>query len=91
MYHRRVNGLIDVEPAIKISITQFRTSCFKVLDQVHRTRTEVVLTKRGKPVAKIVPIADEADPLLGALEGVGRTVGDLTEPVVAPGDWAVEP
>jgi prevent-host-death family protein len=35
---------------------KFKNVCLKTLDEVARTRTPVVITKRGRPVAKLVPI-----------------------------------
>jgi len=42
------------------------------------------ITKRGKPIAKLVYFArqNEKDPLLGSMEGLVETIGDLTEPVI---------
>ncbi len=34
---------------------KFKDQCLKMLDEVARTRTAVVITKRGRPVAKLVP------------------------------------
>ena len=67
---------------MKISAANFRTNCFKILDEVDKKHTEVVITKRGKPIAKLVRYETNAgsDPLLGTLPGIGCTVGDLTEP-----------
>lgn len=77
---------------MEISSVQFRASCFKILEEVEKTHKEVIITKRGKPVAKLVHIADEnnKDPFLGALKGAGRTVGDLTEPIVESQDWETD-
>ena len=74
---------------MEINAVQFRANCFKILDEVKQSHKEVIITKHGKPIAKLVHIdkADKKDPLLGALEGVGRTVGDLTKPVVTYSDW----
>ncbi len=67
---------------MEISAANFRTNCFKILDEVDKKHTEVVITKRGKPIAKLVRYETNAtsDPLLGSLPGIGCTVGDLTEP-----------
>ncbi len=77
---------------MEISSAQFRASCFKILEEVEKTHKEVVITKRGKPVAKLVHIEDEEKkaPFLGALKGVGRTISDLTEPLVDPQDWEID-
>ena len=76
---------------MEISSAKFREACFKILAEVQQTHKEVVITKRGKPIAKLVHInqGEEKDPLLGALAGVGCTVGDLTEPVIDSEDWEV--
>lgn len=75
---------------MEITAAQFRANCFKLIDQIQQTKNEIIITKRGKPMAKLVPIAHkEKDPLIGILKGFGHTVGDLTEPVRNPEDWEV--
>lgn len=65
---------------------EFKARCLSVLDEVAETRTEVVVTKRGKPVARVVPVDDVAAPeLFGALAGRIRIVGDVISPV--EDDW----
>jgi prevent-host-death family protein len=39
-----------------IAAGQFKNLCLKMLDDVAETRTSVVITKRGRPVAKLVPV-----------------------------------
>ena len=67
---------------MKITAANFRTNCFRILDEVDKQHKEVVITKRGKPIAKLVHIKTSpgSDPLLGSLPGIGSTVGDLTAP-----------
>ncbi len=67
---------------MEISAANFRSNCFKILDEVDKKHIDVVITKRGKPIAKLVRYEtdDRSDPLLGTLPNVGTTVGDLTEP-----------
>lgn len=38
-----------------IAAGRFKDICLKMLDEVAHTRTPVVITKRGKPVAQLVP------------------------------------
>ena len=77
---------------MKITAVQFRANCFKILDEVKQSHKEIIITKRGKPIAKLVHINQESekDPLLGAMEGIGRTLGDLTEPVMKPSEWELD-
>lgn len=67
---------------MEISAAQFRTNCFKILDDVKQTQKEVIITKRGKPIAKIVSYKHEgnSDPLIGAMIHAGETLDDLTVP-----------
>jgi prevent-host-death family protein len=77
---------------MEIKAAEFRSNFFKILDQVKTTHTEVVITKRGKPISKLIPIVpkDQKDPFLGALAGLGKTVGDLTQPVTSHQDWEID-
>jgi len=55
---------------MEVNAAQFRWNCFKILDQIKLTRGEVIITKRGKPIAKLMHISQEKyrDPLLGSME-----------------------
>ena len=77
---------------MEINAAEFRTKCFKILDQVNATHREVIITKRGKPIAKIVHIDQlgKKDPMLGALAGSGRTLRDLTQPVADSDHWEID-
>ena len=77
---------------MEINAAEFRANCFKILDQVKQTHKEVIITKRGKPIAKLVHIAKpkEKDPLLGSMEGLVETVSDLTEPVIDADAWELD-
>jgi len=68
---------------MKITAASFRSTCFKILDEVDKKHKEVIITKRGKPIAKLIRYQtnNASDPLLGSLPNAGSTVGDLTEPL----------
>ena len=38
---------------MQISSVEFRSKCFKLLNQIEESHIEIVITKRGKPVAKL--------------------------------------
>ena len=75
-----------------ISAAEFRKKFFQLLSQVEATNKEIIITRRGKPVAKLASIRKDKskDPLLGALQGQGQTVGDITEPVVQESAWELD-
>lgn len=77
---------------MEINAAEFRANCFKILDQVEMTHKEVIITKRGKPVARLLHVAQqkEKDPLLGSMEGLVETIGDLTEPVIEHEAWELD-
>ena len=77
---------------MEIKAAEFLANCFKILDHVKRTHTEVVITKRGQPIAKLVHIGQpkEKDPLLGTMEGLVEIIGDLTEPVIDADAWELD-
>ena len=51
--HRTISGM-NSDPTIPAS--RFKAQCLAILDRVERTRSSIVVTKRGRPVARIVPI-----------------------------------
>jgi len=65
----------------------FKTHCLRVMEQVRTTRQPVVITKRGRPVAKLVPVAAPRKDGFGCLKGVVEIVGDIESPVVPLEDW----
>lgn len=67
---------------------EFKARCLRVMDEVERTRRPVVITKRGRPVAKLVPVDPSGpDPFFGRLAGRIRLVGDIVAPLDPPEAW----
>ena len=64
-----------------ISAGKFKATCLQLMDQVKRTRRPVTITKRGKEVARLVPVdAPGHQPLFGMLRGSVIIRGDITAP-----------
>jgi prevent-host-death family protein len=68
---------------------EFKARCLKVMEQVRTTREPVEITKRGRPVAKLVPAARQPSDIFGCLKGVVEIVGDIESPLMPPEDWEV--
>ena len=66
---------------------EFKARCLMVIDQVRDTRESVLITKRGRPVAKLVPVGRRGDDVFGCLKGVMEIVGDIESPLVPPEEW----
>jgi prevent-host-death family protein len=58
-----------------IAAGKFKNVCLKTLDDVATTKTAVVITKRGRPVAKLVPYVEPAKKR-GLVGSVVKEVGD---------------
>jgi prevent-host-death family protein len=71
----------------KVAAGSFKVHCLAILDEVRTKRQSVIITKRGKPVAKLVPVAENADDIFGFLAGKGKIVGDLVAPVLSLKEW----
>jgi prevent-host-death family protein len=65
----------------------FKVHCLKVMDEVQSKRQAVVITKRGKPVAKLVPVEQEKDEIFGFFKGKGKILGDIVSPILTPEEW----
>ncbi len=75
--------------AMEIAATEFKAKCLKLMDKVKRDHEEIVITKRGKPVAKLVAVNDpEAPTGYGCMKGTGKIVGDIVSPVGVEWDGA---
>lgn len=60
----------------------FKARCLAVMDDVQTTGEPVIVTKRGKPVVKIIPIKPENDDIFGFMADKFDIVGDIESPVV---------
>jgi prevent-host-death family protein len=67
----------------------FKARCLAVMDHVQATGEPVVVTKRGKPVVKIVPAEPEKDDIFGFMAGKFKIVGDIESPLVPLEDWKI--
>jgi len=63
----------------------FKVHCLAVMDEVQAKRETVVITKRGKPVAKLVPADKDTDDIFNFLHGKGAITGDIISPAIE--DW----
>ena len=74
--------------AREIPAGEFKAKCLALMDRVSERREEYVITKHGKPVAKLVPLADEpkVPSLFGCMKGTVIEYGDIISPV-GEDDW----
>jgi len=70
-----------------IAAGQFKARCLRLMDEVRTTREPVLITKKGRPVAKLVPAESQPEDIFGCLRDDIKIVGDIESPVVPLEDW----
>ena len=71
-----------MEEILKIGAAEFKAKCLQLLDEISERKHEaIIITKRGKPVARLAPVPEAGGPIYGALKGLAKIHGDLTEPL----------
>ena len=60
----------------------FKAQCLAVMDEVQAKRETVVITKHGKPVAKLVPAGKATDEIYNFLRGKGAVTGNVISPAI---------
>jgi antitoxin (DNA-binding transcriptional repressor) of toxin-antitoxin stability system len=57
------------------------------MDEVRSTREPVLITKKGRPVAKLVPAESQPEDIFGCLKDEIKIVGDIESPIVPWEEW----
>jgi len=71
----------------KMAAGAFKAKCLAVMDEVQAKHETVVITKHGKPVAKLVPVEAQEDDIFGFLRGKVTIAGDVISPVLSRREW----
>lgn len=72
----------------EVAISEFKAKCLAIVDQVHKTKRPIRITKRGKPVAEVIPPTPESvKQIFGFMKGKMEIVGDIVSPASDPDDW----
>ena len=70
-----------------IAAGQFKARCLKLMDDVRMTREPVLITKKGRPVAKLVPADTQPEDIFGCLRNEIKIMGDIESPVTPLAEW----
>ena len=70
--------------------TVFRAKCHRLMDEVAETGRAIVIAKRGKPVARLVPCRSKPRNLFGTDRDRIRILGDITAPIDIESDAEVD-
>jgi prevent-host-death family protein len=74
-----------------IAAGKFKANCLAIMDEVQKKRETVLITKRGKPVAKLVPAKSEAkDDFFDSWKEKLKITGDIISPAFDLDEWEME-
>ena len=76
----------EEKPGSEIKASVFKATCLKLIDSVAASGEEVIITKHGKPLAKLVPFRQPPQ-LYGLFKGRMQFLGDVVAPIDV--DWEV--
>ena len=69
-----------------LTVSKFKATCLSILDDVQKQKKRIVITKRGKPIAEVVPYL-KTDRKVSLKDSV-TFIGDIVSPI-AEEDWEV--
>jgi len=64
-----------------IKASEFKAKCLHLMDVVNETNEEIIITKNGKPISRLVPYQNKIDTLFGLHKGNITSHDDLINPV----------
>jgi antitoxin (DNA-binding transcriptional repressor) of toxin-antitoxin stability system len=72
----------------KIAVSKFKATCLSVLEQVRKTRKQVLVTRFGVPLAQVTPPPQsKRGSRIGCMEGTVEILGDIVGPISSEQDW----
>ena len=64
-----------------IKASEFKAKCLKLMDEIADSGAEIVITKNGRPVSRLVPFRKKPKSLFGIDRGRLEILGDIDEPL----------
>lgn len=79
------------EKTVKVPVSKFKATCLSLLAEVKRTGKPLLVTRRGEPLAQIIPPPPPERPesWLGSFSKTGKFVGDTVAPALGENDWEI--
>jgi prevent-host-death family protein len=80
---RQASGAADTDV---LAVSEFKARCLEILEGMRDSGHELVLTKHGVPIARVVPVTSQPRPLRGLLKGELEILGDIVHTDL-PDEW----
>lgn len=73
----------------EVPVSKFKATCLALLEKVKRTGQPLLITRRGEPLAQVVPppAPEQQTPWLGSFRSTGKIVGDIVSPPLTEEEW----
>ena len=71
-----------------ITVSEFKTRCLRLMDEVTAMGEDIIVTKRGKPIGRFVPMKAPRRPPWGKYSSQLKFTGDVMSPVDV--DWKAD-
>ena len=65
----------------QIPAGEFKAKCLNLMDEVFKTHHSITITKRGKPIARLVPVEEGPKGIFGCMKGTVSIKGDIISSV----------
>ena len=74
-----------------VTVSKFKATCLGLLKKVKQSRRPILITRKGEPLARVVPLPPPKRPRswLGSFQETGKIVGDVVSPAMPEKDWEV--
>ena len=74
----------------QIAISEFKTKCLSLLEQVQKTKSPIRITRFGKPIAEVIPVSPvRPGDWIGSMKGRMEILGDIVSPADEETEWEV--
>lgn len=68
-----------------IGAGKFKAECLQIMDRVNTTKKPIVITKRNRPIVKLVPFEEKKKAVFGVMKGTVTIKGDIVSSIDE--DW----
>jgi len=74
-----------------VPISKFKATCLALLDRVKRTGQTIIITRKGQPIAQVMPppVPEKPESWLGCFQASGRILGDIVGPAMDAEEWEI--
>lgn len=81
MVTKRAIKKVKTQQVRAVTASEFKARCLQLMDEVNDRGEEIIITKRGRPVSRLVPYRERPATLFGMFAGEMKILGDIISPI----------